>query len=65
MNTATMTLLLGLGSVEAAAAFSGPFRSVAGQSWTAGSATIEAQHWQPGSVSSQTSEPCSREGQGD
>lgn len=61
MNPAYFLLLLSppLGAGEVVVA--GPFRSVAGQAWTAGSDL--GQDWQPGSIAAQDYSAGSEEGQ--
>lgn len=62
MNAALMLVLMRLGEAEAAVIVAGPFRSVAGQAWTAGSQANQA--WSPGSVAGEAHAPGSEKGQG-
>lgn len=61
MNSAIMLLLLLPGDGEGAVIVAGPFRSVAGQAYTAGSVASEA--FTPGSVAGQAYSPGSEAGE--
>lgn len=61
MNTALLLTLLLDGDGEPSDVFAGPFRSVAGQAYSAGS--VEGQAWNPGSVTGQSFTAGSEAGQ--
>lgn len=61
MNPAILLTLLFDGDGEASDVFAGPFRSVAGQAWTAGS--DHGQTWESGSATGQNFTPGSEQGQ--
>lgn len=61
MSPALMLLLMRMGPGEEGVVVAGPFRSVAGQAWSAGS--DRAQAWNPGSVAAQNHTAGSEKGQ--